>query len=102
MPAGLVFREGRVGEAFEDTNPILLHTVRGKNAQPFRFKLSKAQKKLRDKIYKKRSMVGNLYKKYGGKVSFSNFAKPRTQVDGAWKQWDVYKRLEEKVRVESA
>lgn len=101
MPAGIIFRDGIEGEHFEDSNPFLLHTVRGKTAEPFNFKLSKTQKKLRDKIYMERSMTTSLYQKYGGKVSFSDFAKPRDRVDGTWKQWVSYQATAEQAMKKS-
>jgi len=43
MPAGIIFREGEVGKHFEDGNPFLLHTVRGRNAGTFKFRMTKNQ-----------------------------------------------------------
>ena len=49
MPAGLAFREGKAGTFFEDMNPYLVHTVRGKTLQDtgFEFRLTDEQKAIR-------------------------------------------------------
>jgi len=52
MPAGIIFREGKAGKHFEDGNPFLLHTVRGKNAGTFKFRMTKEQQRLRNRFYK--------------------------------------------------
>jgi len=41
MPAGIIFREGAIGKHFEDSNPFLLHTVRGRKAATFNFRMTK-------------------------------------------------------------
>ena len=44
MPAGLAFREGKAGTFFEDMNPYLVHTVRGKEIETgFEFRLTDEQ-----------------------------------------------------------
>jgi hypothetical protein len=40
IPAGLAFREGKEYEHFTESNPFLLHTVRGRNANNFIFKMT--------------------------------------------------------------
>lgn len=92
MPAALIFREGRQGKHFEDSNPFLLHTVRGKSAQNFEFKMSAAQKAIRDKLYKNKASANKIYKKFGGTPTFKQDSSlPKPQFDG-WKSWDSYKR----------
>merc|ERR1712196_594577 len=66
MPASIIFREGRAGRHFEDSNPFLLHTVRSETADPFNYRLSDNQRAIRDKIYGDRSTSSQIYNKFGG------------------------------------
>jgi len=66
MPAGIIFREGMSPKPFEDSNPFLLHTVRGARPFPFQFKMNKNQQKLRKNIYSHDKRLNNIYGKYGG------------------------------------
>ena len=52
MPAGLAFREGKAGTFFEDMNPYLVHTVRGKEIETgFEFRLTDEQMTIRKRLY---------------------------------------------------
>ena len=54
MPAGLAFREGKLGENFGDTSPFLLHTIKkDKNIGAYNFNMNTKMKKLREEIYGK-------------------------------------------------
>jgi len=66
MPAGIIFREGISPKPFEDSNPFLLHTVRGAQPSTFQFKMNKNQQKIRQNIYSQYNNKNNIYGKYGG------------------------------------
>ena len=66
MPAGLAFREGKAGTFFEDMNPYLVHTVRGKEIETgFEFRLTDEQMTIRKRLYLGKVMAAdNIYRKY--------------------------------------
>lgn len=55
MPAGLAFREGKQGTDFHDANPFIPHRIVQNPSESFqyeyKFKLNRAQYKLREKLY---------------------------------------------------
>lgn len=101
MPASVIFREGKKGKHFEDSDPFLLHTVRGSKAEPFKFKLTREQSLLRKKIYSGKATPTHLYNRYGGSVTYSPFAHPPVKKMGAWKDWSAYKAIEQMVHSKS-
>jgi len=67
MPAGINFREGKAGHHFSDSDPFLLHTVKGTTSPTFNFKVTSAQRAIREKLYGVVAEKG-AYSLYGGNI----------------------------------
>jgi hypothetical protein len=64
QPAAIIFREGKAGHHFEDSNPFLLHLVKGNpDHNKITWKNSAKQAELRKKIYGKHQMSSIKFKK---------------------------------------
>lgn len=69
QPAGIIFREGKAGKHFEDSNPFLLHTVKGDSNEQFYFNGHEYIADKRRALYGGKLMTDNtIYRKYGNEA----------------------------------
>lgn len=63
MPAGISFREGKLGSNFGDDSPFLLHEVKKQSGASYRFQRTSRQASLRSKLYGSDNSYLSIYSK---------------------------------------
>ena len=102
QPASIIFREGKAGKHFEDSNPFLLHTVQGDSHETFYFNNKEATEAKRRALYGGNPMTDNtIYRKYGNEARagmiwradyehyWSTSLEERPE-DYPWRKWTSY------------